>query len=116
MSISAPRRYIIECASPTSPRKSCYTPTSPVLCGVTKCQRAEIQHFSILISHRTGPISITQPTQVAAHLVSIKNIDQLQFRVTDGLVGMCSLDSWLYTCLPPNSLNVPDAFRHLGQT
>jgi hypothetical protein len=41
MSIPAPRRYITECASPTSPRKSCYTPTSPVLRGVTKCQRAE---------------------------------------------------------------------------
>jgi hypothetical protein len=34
---------IIECASPTSPRKSCYTPTSPVLRGVTECQRAGIQ-------------------------------------------------------------------------
>jgi hypothetical protein len=76
----------------------------------------EVGSFSIVISHRTGPISITQPTQVAAHLVSIENVDQLQFPVTDGLVGMCSLDSWSYTCLPPNSLNVPDAFRHLGQT
>src|ERR1700716_1899345 len=28
--------------SPTSPKMSCYTSTSPVLHGVTKCRRAEI--------------------------------------------------------------------------
>jgi hypothetical protein len=50
MSIPAPRRNIIECASPTSPRKSYYTPTSPVLRGVTKCQRAEIQQRGTVVT------------------------------------------------------------------
>lgn len=72
--------------------------------------------FSIVISHRTGPLSITQPTPVVVHLVSIENIEKMDFPVMDELVGLCSLDSWSYTCLPPNSLNVPDAMAHLGAT
>lgn len=76
----------------------------------------EVGSFGIVMSHRTGPLSITQPTQVTVHVVSIENIEDLKFPVADGVVGLCSLDSWSYTCLPPDSLNVPDAFRHLGET
>jgi hypothetical protein len=74
----------------------------------------EVGSFSIVMSHRTGPLSITQPTPVVVHLVSIEDVEKMSFPVTDGLVGLCSLASWSYTCLPPDSLNVPDAFRHLG--
>lgn len=72
--------------------------------------------FSIIVSHRVGPLDITQPAPVVVHLVSIEDVEKLAFPVADGLVGLCSLYSWSYTCLPPSSLNVPDAFRHLGAT
>lgn len=76
----------------------------------------EIGVFSIIVSHRVGPLDITQPTPVVVHLVSIEDVEKLEYPVANGLVGLCSLHSWSYTCLPPSSLNVPDAFRHLGAT
>ncbi|KAA8903426.1 hypothetical protein FN846DRAFT_954010 [Sphaerosporella brunnea] len=72
--------------------------------------------FSVIVSHRVGPLDITQPTPVVVHLVSIEGIESLPFPIPQGLVGLCSLASWSYTCLPPSSLNIPDAFQHLGAT
>lgn len=77
----------------------------------------EVGVFSIIVSHRVGPLDITQATPVVVHLVSIEDVEKMTYPVAAGsLVGLCSLHSWSYNCLPPSSLNVPDAFRHLGAT
>lgn len=76
----------------------------------------ELGVFSIIVSHRVGPLGLTQPTSVVVHLVSLEGIEELPYPVTEDRVGLCSLHSWSYTCLPANSLNIPDAFRHLGDT
>ncbi|KAL7276583.1 hypothetical protein RUND412_000425 [Rhizina undulata] len=72
--------------------------------------------FSIVVSHRVGPLTITQPTPVVVHLVSIENVESLPFDIKTQFVALSSLHSWTYTCLPPDSLNVYDSFRELGNT
>lgn len=73
--------------------------------------------FSVVMSHRTGPLAITKATQVVVHLVSIENVPRLPYDdFTGQRVALCSLDSWSYTCLPPNSLSTVDSMRRLGTT
>lgn len=72
--------------------------------------------FSIVHSHRTGPLTITQPTPVVVHLVSIEGVEALTLPITTDFVALSSLHSWSYTCLPPKSLNVYTAFRSVGNT
>ncbi|KAK4107376.1 hypothetical protein N656DRAFT_763547 [Canariomyces notabilis] len=73
--------------------------------------------YSVVVSHRTGPLDITQPTPVVAHLVNIEGVEAMPWPVAEkSFVAMTSLYSWEYTCLPPGSFNVADAFRDLGDT
>lgn len=72
--------------------------------------------FSIIVSHRVGPLTITQPTPVVVHLVSIEGVEEMTLPISTSFVALSSLYSWTYTCLPPNSLNVYDAFHALGDT
>jgi hypothetical protein len=73
--------------------------------------------YSVVVSHRTGPLDITQPTPVVAHLVNIEGVEAMPWPVADkSFVAMTSLYSWEYTCLPPGSFNVADAFQDLGDT
>lgn len=74
--------------------------------------------FSIIVSHRVGPLAITQPTPVVVHLVSIEGVEDMTLPLSTEhqFVALSSLHSWTYTCLPPNSLNVLDMFRSLGTT
>lgn len=73
-------------------------------------------HFSIVVSHRVGPINITQPTPVVVHLISIEGVENMTLPITTQFVALSSLQSWTYTCLPPSSLNVLEMFRGLGNT
>ena len=71
--------------------------------------------FGVVVSHRTGPLDVSEPTDLVVHLVSIEKTPHLTYPVAQDRVALCSLDSWTYTCLPPNSFNVYDGFRHLGK-
>lgn len=72
--------------------------------------------YSVVVCHRTGPLDITKPTTVVAHLVNIEAVEGLAYPVQNDFVAMSSLYSWEYTCLPSGSLNVQDQFSHLGET
>ncbi|GAP85318.1 hypothetical protein SAMD00023353_1002030 [Rosellinia necatrix] len=72
--------------------------------------------FSVVIAQRAGPLDVTEPTDLVAHLVSIEHVSDMSYPVTKDRIALCSLESWSYTSLPPNSFNVYDAFRHLGST
>ena len=71
--------------------------------------------FGVVVAHCTGPLDITGPTDLVVHLVSIEKIASLHHPVAKDRVALCSLDNWTYTCLPPNSFNVFDGFRQLGE-
>ncbi|KAH0538455.1 hypothetical protein FGG08_004953 [Glutinoglossum americanum] len=72
--------------------------------------------FSIVVGHRAGPLDITKPTTVVVHLVSIEGVERMDPNAVPQFVSLSSLYSWTYSCLPPNSLNVSDAFAGLGKT
>lgn len=72
--------------------------------------------YSVVMSHRIGALEITKPTPVVAHLVNIEGVEHTSSAISETYVSMSSLLSWEYTCLPPNSLNVRDAFAHLSDS
>ncbi|KAH7487237.1 hypothetical protein FOMA001_g5783 [Fusarium oxysporum f. sp. matthiolae] len=73
--------------------------------------------FSIVVGNRSGPLDNVIPTTMCAHLVSIEGVEAMTYPGQNHrYVALCSLYSWNYTVLPPNTLNVPDAFENLGRT
>ncbi|KAF2144839.1 uncharacterized protein K452DRAFT_131062 [Aplosporella prunicola CBS 121167] len=72
--------------------------------------------FSVVVGNRSGPLDSATPTTMCVHLVSIEGVEDMAIPVSQKYVALCSLHSWNYTVLPPNTLNVPDAFEHLGKT
>lgn len=72
--------------------------------------------FSVVVSHRTGPLDIDQPTPIVAHLVSIEGLEAMTVPFRAPYVALSSLHSWTYTSLPPNSLTVRHAFQHIGNS
>lgn len=72
--------------------------------------------FGVVISQRAGALGITEPTDLAVHLVSIEHVSGMDYPIKSDSVALCSLESWSYTCLPSKSFNVDDAFRQIGST
>ncbi|KAK3396801.1 hypothetical protein B0T20DRAFT_508042 [Sordaria brevicollis] len=85
------------------------------------------REFSVVVANRLGPLDGEKASQMLVHLVSLENIESLKpFPLTKTVpgsspeqparVGLVSLYSWSYTCLPPNSLNVKQAFENIART
>ena len=75
--------------------------------------------FGVVVSHRCGPPSITVPTPVYVHLVSIEGVEQMaEFSSDESIrfVALVSLASWSYVCLPPSTLTVRDEMIRLGKS
>lgn len=70
--------------------------------------------YSVIVGHRTGPLSIDKPTPVVAHLVNIEAVEGMSTTINEKFVAMSSLHSWEYNCLPPSSLDVEASFKHIG--
>ncbi|KAL8818341.1 MAG: hypothetical protein Q9191_007963 [Dirinaria sp. TL-2023a] len=92
--------------------------------GMAHADREDEQaerEFSVIVSNRTGPLTASadnQPSQVIVHIVSLEGVDKMPtFPVTGsfGRVGLVSLYSWTYMCLPPNSLNVHSSFVNMSE-
>ncbi|KAK0732480.1 hypothetical protein B0T21DRAFT_369067 [Apiosordaria backusii] len=73
--------------------------------------------YSIVVSHRLGPLEVTQPTPVIIHLVSLEEVEKFGPNDLDNKerVIFTSLYSWTYTSLPPDSFDVRSALEHLGE-
>ncbi|KAG8533525.1 uncharacterized protein KY384_001265 [Bacidia gigantensis] len=75
------------------------------------------REFGVTVSHRTGPLKIEEPVSLAAHLLSIEGVEQMQgFPIQQEYVALASLHSWNYMCLPPNSFNLAATFEALART
>ncbi|KAB8349755.1 hypothetical protein FH972_023769 [Carpinus fangiana] len=75
--------------------------------------------FGVVVSGRCGPPSITVPTPVYVHLVSIEGVEQMPgfpFDKSTRFVAMVSLASWSYVCLPPGTPSVRDEMITLGKS
>ena len=83
--------------------------------------------FSIVVGSRTGPLlplPATQPDQppttqiIAVHVVSIEEVEKMRPFPLDPAklkrVGLASLFSWTFECLPPESKTIADQLSGLG--
>lgn len=87
--------------------------------GMAVAGTEDVGVFGIVVANRSGPLDNTKATTVSVHLVSIEGVeDNIKFPLASDTkyVALCSLHSWNYTVLPPDMLNVPNAFNSLGQT
>ncbi|ESA43726.1 hypothetical protein GE21DRAFT_3694 [Neurospora crassa] len=86
------------------------------------------REFSVVIANRIGPLDGDKASEMIVHFVSLEGVESLNPlplpEVVPGSsspeqparVGLVSLHSWSYTCLPPNSLNVKQTFENLART
>ncbi|KAF2273525.1 uncharacterized protein EI97DRAFT_503392 [Westerdykella ornata] len=71
--------------------------------------------YSIVVSHRTGPLSNAVPKTVIAHLVSLDGLkENIHPTNIKDYVGLISLFSWQYQCLPPSSVDFPSQMESMG--
>ncbi|KAK0615571.1 hypothetical protein B0T17DRAFT_497463 [Bombardia bombarda] len=70
--------------------------------------------YSIVLSHRLGPLEVTAPTPVMVHLVSLEGLESIKADDIKKRVLVTSLYSWSYTSLPPDSFDVKSALEKLG--
>lgn len=86
--------------------------------------------FSILISPRSGPIlqPTDEPREIKVHLVSLLGLSSGNIKMQTGTdvvvddskkleqrIGMISLFSWSYTCLPPGKVDFLQKMQQLGR-
>lgn len=79
--------------------------------------------FSVTVSHRTGPWDIQRPQTVIAHLVALDGMgnsnvvlpDPKDPKTAGSKIGLISLHSWTYTCIPPAGVDFVDTMAALGQ-
>lgn len=78
----------------------------------------DIGIFSVVVGSRSGPLDNVSATSVSVHLVSIEDIELMNFPLPEekSRVGLCSLYSWNYTVQPAGMTNVHEAFTDLGKT
>ncbi|RTE81809.1 hypothetical protein BHE90_003675 [Fusarium euwallaceae] len=84
--------------------------------GMASSVDGESSLYSIILSHRTGPLDTTVPMPMFAHLVSIENIENLAMTTVKPHVLMTSLYSWSYTSLPAGSSNGLTGLRIFGKS
>ncbi|KID81376.1 hypothetical protein MGU_11258 [Metarhizium guizhouense ARSEF 977] len=74
--------------------------------------------FSVVVSHRTGPFDVKEPTQCIVHLASIRGVETMAWPLSAGtrFVAISTLHSWTYTCIPPDTPSLKDQFVALGQS
>jgi hypothetical protein len=80
----------------------------------------QIRRFSLILSHRTGPLKQPTPTDVIAHLVSLEHMSEMNLSsfsasTTNPRIGLVSLHSWSYKCLPANALDLRQQMQHIGK-
>jgi hypothetical protein len=70
--------------------------------------------YSIIVSHRTGPLLTTEKT-VVVHLVSLDGVrENVKVNSSTNYVSLISLYSWQYQCLPPLSLDFSRQLQLIG--
>ncbi|KAF4966411.1 hypothetical protein FSARC_5920 [Fusarium sarcochroum] len=85
-------------------------------------EQEAMREFSIVVANRVGPLVGETASHMIAHLVSLENLETLKpFPLSPTMigespvrVGLVSLHSWTYTCLPPNSPNIRTVFETLA--
>ncbi|KAK7413167.1 hypothetical protein QQX98_007946 [Neonectria punicea] len=83
--------------------------------GMTASAQYKEGLFSVIMSHRAGPLSTDQQSPAVAHLVSLEGWKDMAFPLpsTAQRVAVSSLYSWTYTALPTGSVSLKAEFKNL---
>ncbi|TGJ86547.1 hypothetical protein E0Z10_g2233 [Xylaria hypoxylon] len=85
--------------------------------GMAESGGQELALKSVVMAHRLAPLDALQPMPIIVHLVSLEGIESMSFPVPgQKTVALVSLHSWIYTALPPSSLNTHDLFITIGHS
>lgn len=86
--------------------------------GMAESAEQDVALKSIIVSHRLAPLDSIQPVSIIAHLVSLEGIDSMPFPIgsSKNSVALVSLYSWVYTALPPSSVDTHDLFANIGRS
>lgn len=76
----------------------------------------DVGQFSVVLSHRTGPLNVSVPTDIIVHLVSLEGVQKIALPIDPKFsrVGLASLYSWSYKCLPQGSFSLEESFKNIG--
>ncbi|KAH7110739.1 hypothetical protein EDB81DRAFT_863055 [Dactylonectria macrodidyma] len=85
--------------------------------GMTASAQYKEGLFSVIMSHRAGPLSTDQKTPAVVHLVSLEGWKDMPFPLpgTAQRVAVSSLYSWTYTALPTGGVSLEAEFKNLGK-
>ncbi|KAF7545326.1 hypothetical protein G7Z17_g9252 [Cylindrodendrum hubeiense] len=85
--------------------------------GMTASAQYKEGLFSVVMSHRAGPLSTGQQTPAVAHLVSLERWKDMVFPLpsTAQRVAVSSLYSWTYTALPTGGISLEAEFKNLDK-
>ncbi|PNP48680.1 hypothetical protein TGAMA5MH_00371 [Trichoderma gamsii] len=83
--------------------------------GMTTSAQYKDGLFSVIMSHRAGPISADQKTPAMVHLVSLEGWKNMAFPLSSAAqyVAISSLYSWTYTVLPAGGISLEAEFENL---
>lgn len=84
--------------------------------GMTDVDGIDAGTYAVTVSHRTGPPNLSVATAVYAHLVVIPG-DKGSGRTSKtefGTIGLCSLYSWTYNCLPFTEFTLKELMQGIG--
>lgn len=83
--------------------------------GMTTSARYKDGLFSVIMSHRAGPLSADQKMPAMVHLVSLEGWKDMVFPLSSAAqyVAISSLYSWTYTVLPTGGISLEAEFENL---
>ena len=86
--------------------------------GMANKDKNEVGTFSVTLSPRCGPLTLSTPTVAYAHLVSLSGVNRMVIPTgkSQDLTALVSLYSWSYTCLPTSGLSVGNILDNLGRS
>ena len=73
--------------------------------------------FSVVVSARTGPSNISQPTRVITHLISLDSLDRIDIsKPATEYVGLVSLQAWDWMAMPEQAIDFAAVMSNLGES
>lgn len=74
--------------------------------------------FSVVVSPRTGPPGVSTPTRVVSHLISLEHVNRINpsKEGESRFVGLVSLFSWDWMCVPENEIDFQGVMMALGKS
>ena len=84
--------------------------------GQVSTPAASSKDMAVTVCPRTGPLTLTKPQVLYAHLVSLGGVANMPFTASSPLclTALVSLYSWTFTCTPTSGVALGDILRNIA--